>query len=277
MTRILARAVLFSLPWIALPAAHAACTVTWAPLNFGTYVGAQLDGVNNGTVNCAFLQQFTIALNAGTGAGATETLRRMTGPGGATLNYQLFLDAARTTNWGNTTGNEYTGVGTGFNQNVTVYSQIPAGQNVVPGTYTDTISSATASFQVTAVVEANCAISAAPLTFGSYAGAVLRSTTTLTINCTKNTAYNVGLNAGTAAGATVTSRKMTGPRSALLAYSLFRDSGYTQNWGNTVGKDTVAGTGNGSGQSLTVYGQLPAAQYVNPGSYADTITATITY
>jgi spore coat protein U-like protein len=39
----------------------------------------------------------------------------------------------------------------------------------------------------------------------------------------------------------------------------------------------VTGTGNGAIQALTVYGQTPAGQYVSPGSYTDTITATITY
>jgi spore coat protein U-like protein len=49
------------------------------------------------------------------------------------------------------------------------------------------------------------------------------------------------------------------------------------NWGNTVGTDTVAGTGNGAAQALTVYGQIAAGLYVTPGSYTDTITATVTY
>jgi spore coat protein U-like protein len=70
---------------------------------------------------------------------------------------------------------------------------------------------------------------------------------------------------------------MTGPGSATLAYSLAQDSGHATNWGNTVGTDTEAGTGNGSAQSLAVYGQVAAGQYVAPGAYADTITATISY
>jgi spore coat protein U-like protein len=70
---------------------------------------------------------------------------------------------------------------------------------------------------------------------------------------------------------------MTGPAPALLSYSLFSNSVHTTNWGNTVGTDTVAGTGTGSVQSLTVYGQVPAGQFTKPGSYADTITATVTY
>jgi spore coat protein U-like protein len=70
---------------------------------------------------------------------------------------------------------------------------------------------------------------------------------------------------------------MIGPGSSLLNYKLFNNSGYTSNWGNTVGTDTLAGTGTGAAQPLTVYGQIPAGQFVRPGSYADTITATLTY
>jgi spore coat protein U-like protein len=80
-----------------------------------------------------------------------------------------------------------------------------------------------------------------------------------------------------ATGATVTARSMTGPASALLSYQLFRDSGHSLNWGVTIGTDTVSVTGNGSAQVQTVYGQIPAGQFVAPGSYSDTITATVTY
>jgi spore coat protein U-like protein len=45
----------------------------------------------------------------------------------------------------------------------------------------------------------------------------------------------------------------------------------------TIGTDTVPLTGNGAAQVETVYGQIPAGQFVAPGSYSDTITATVTY
>ncbi len=70
---------------------------------------------------------------------------------------------------------------------------------------------------------------------------------------------------------------MTGTDANGLAYSLLQDSARTVNWGNTVGMDTLAGTGNGAAQALTVYGRVPASQFVAPGSYADTITATVTF
>jgi spore coat protein U-like protein len=190
------------------------------------------------------------------------------------LNYSLYTDAARTINWGNTTGNELTGTG---NASINVYGQIAAGQSVAPGTYTDTVSSATTSFTLTVVIQATCTIAANPLNFGNYAGALISSSTTISVTCTKSANYNLGLSAGLSTGATVTTRKMTGPSSSLLNYKLFSNSGYTTNWGNTVGTDTVAGTGSGVAQTLTVYGQIPAQQFVRPGSYTDTVVATLTY
>jgi spore coat protein U-like protein len=135
----------------------------------------------------------------------------------------------------------------------------------------------TTTFAVTATVQATCLVSATPMAFGTYTGSAATSTSTISVTCTNTTPYNVGLNAGTATGATVTARKMSGPNSAVLAYSLTSDSAHSVNWGQTVGTDTVAGSGNGSAQALTVYGQVAGGQYVNPGAYADTITATVTY
>jgi len=248
------------------------CSLSFTNMNFGTYTGTLLNGTATGTVRCVGL--WDIPLDAGTGAGATETIRKMTGPNGAELSYQVFQNAARTVNWGNTTTTEVTGSG---NATVTAYGQILAGQNVAPGTYTDTLSTATTTFTVTAVIQANCTIAANALAFGNYAGALVKAASSLSVVCSAGTQYNIGLNAGTAAGATVTHRSMTGPGSALLGYQLFRDSARTANWGNTVGTDSLAGTGTGAVQAISVYGQIPAGQAPAPGSYADTITATITY
>lgn len=135
----------------------------------------------------------------------------------------------------------------------------------------------TATFGVSATVQATCLVSATPLAFGTYTGAVANSTSTVSVTCTNTTPYNVGLSAGLATGATVTTRQMTGPASALLNYALFSDSSRTLNWGQTIATDTVAGTGNGAAQDITVYGQAAAGQYVAPGAYSDTITATVTY
>jgi spore coat protein U-like protein len=136
---------------------------------------------------------------------------------------------------------------------------------------------ASASFSVSVTIQATCAVSASSMRFGSYDGTAVSATSTVSVKCTHSTPYNVGLSAGLAPGAAVTDRKMIGPRSALLGYSLRSDADGIVNWGQTVGVDTVAGTGNGSDQMFSVLGQIPAGQYVVSGAYADTITVTVTY
>jgi spore coat protein U-like protein len=64
---------------------------------------------------------------------------------------------------------------------------------------------------------------------------------------------------------------------ALINYSLFRDAPMTLNWGQTIGTDTVPGTGNGSAQPYQVYGQIPTQTTPAPDTYNDTITVTVTY
>ncbi len=134
-----------------------------------------------------------------------------------------------------------------------------------------------ATIGVTSTVQATCLNTATPLAFGTYTGAVATATAIVTVTCTNTTPYNVGLDAGLATGASVTTRQMTGPAAALLAYVLTSDAAHAVNWGTTVGSDTVAGTGNGAGQPITIYGQEAAGQFVAPGAYTDTITATVTY
>jgi spore coat protein U-like protein len=135
------------------------------------------------------------------------------------------------------------------------------------------------TFKVTADVTASCTIGAADLNFAAYdpAGSAVSGQSQITVHCTNGSAWNVGLNEGVFAGATTATRKMTGPGSYSLAYSLYTDAAHTTNWGNVVGTDTKSGTGSGVDQVLDVYGFIPASQNVGAGHYEDTITATVTF
>jgi spore coat protein U-like protein len=150
---------------------------------------------------------------------------------------------------------------------------------------------ATATFPVTATVLARCTVTASALNFGNYnpgAGAVdVSATNNVVVNCTRNTAFTVGLNAGLAPAATVTTRRMrsAGTPAEELAYSLFTTAGRTINWGDTVPNGAQTGTGAGMGapqaQNFTVHGRIPdSAANQNAlvaADYADTITVTVTY
>jgi len=137
----------------------------------------------------------------------------------------------------------------------------------------------TSTFTVSITLTATCTInSASALNFGSVGLLTSNTpgTSTIQVTCSNTTPYNIGLDAGTSSGATVTTRKMTSSGNTV-SYALYSDSARTTNWGNTVGTDTVSGTGNGTGQNYTVYGQVPSQTTPAPGAYTDTITVTVTY
>ncbi len=139
---------------------------------------------------------------------------------------------------------------------------------------------ATSSFTVQVTIIASCTIvSTATLNFGGSVGVLTANvdvSTTLQVQCTNTTPYNIGLNAGTGTGATVAARLMTSGANTIT-YSLYKDSGHATVWGNTVGTDTQAATGNGAAQTYTVYGRIPPQTTPAPATYSDTITVTVTY
>lgn len=139
---------------------------------------------------------------------------------------------------------------------------------------------ATTSFLVTATVLKFCTVVATPMAFGNYTSSTdAISTSTITVTCTNGTTYDIGLDAGGASGATVTTRQMSGTTvtAARLNYFLYSDSSRTVNWGNTVGTDTVHLTAGATPIISTVYGRVPSGQFVAPDAYQDTINVTVTY
>lgn len=137
----------------------------------------------------------------------------------------------------------------------------------------------TTNFDVTATVLDDCSVTATDLAFGNYSastGAPVDATSTIQVTCTPGSAYTVLLDGGTTA-ADVTARAMTDGTHNLL-YGLYTTSGRTTVWGDgTGGTATQSGSGNGSAQSLTVYGRIPAGQFVAGGSYRDTIGVTVNF
>ncbi|WFP75211.1 spore coat U domain-containing protein [Mesorhizobium sp. WSM4906] len=139
---------------------------------------------------------------------------------------------------------------------------------------------ATGNLTVRITITAECKVQTAnDLDFGSKGviDANVDQTSTIGVQCTSGQTYNVGLSAGAGAGATVAVRKMTGPGAATVNYTLYRDTGRTQPWGMTIGTDTLAGTGNGNVQNLTVYGRVPPQATPAAGVYTDTVAITVTY
>jgi spore coat protein U-like protein len=139
--------------------------------------------------------------------------------------------------------------------------------------------STSSTFTVQVTLTASCIInSTTTLDFGSQGvlSANVDQTSSVQVQCTNTTPYNIGLDAGTGSGATIAVRKMTSGGNTVN-YSLYSDSARTTAWGNTVGTDTVSANGSGAAQSYTIYGRVPAQTTPAPATYTDTITMTVTY
>jgi len=117
------------------------CLVTTATdLDFGQVdsLGADLDGVSMITFECPVGTAWRVGLDAGLHADG-ET-RRMSGPGGALIEYGLYRDSGRSQRWGNTPDLDVSaGTGTGSTQSLTVYGRVPAQRVPAAGDYSDTI------------------------------------------------------------------------------------------------------------------------------------------
>lgn len=295
--------------------AHGAtCSFTVTPVAFGSVdvtANAAVNTTATVSVTCSGVALLTVqvCVNLGVGSGgATNAANRFMLSGSNQLRYSLYSNAARTAVWGS---NLWAAAGAGpVSINVplllgsntvtqTVYGQVFAGQQTVPaGSYLSTFtgmdaeiqygtvglscglltSTATATFNVTATVPTTCSIATNNLNFGTVGvlTANTDATTTLTPTCTNGTPYNIGLDGGLSGATDPTQRKMTNG-TAFVLYGLYRNSARSLPFGNTIGTNTLTGTGSGLAQSVTVYGRIAPQATPSPGTYNDTIVVTLTY
>jgi spore coat protein U-like protein len=143
----------------------------------------------------------------------------------------------------------------------------------------------TNTMAVSAIVTANCTISAAGLAFGGYdpfgtnATNPLPGNAMLTIKCTSGAPATINMDQGLhdttgTAGAPARQMMLGGN---FLRYDLFQDAGMTTVWANTPGTAaSYTGTG-ATDTSVFVYGQVLPGQNVPVGTYNDTVTVSITF
>lgn len=139
--------------WSPDAGAVTSCSVSVTGVAFGVYnplSAAPASSTGSILVNCTLLSgaavNDAISVTLTTGSSGSYAARSMTS-GSSTLNYNIYFSPAYQQIWGNGTGGSYygvatlplspaapTGVATG-----TFYGQIPAQQDVTPGSYSDTI------------------------------------------------------------------------------------------------------------------------------------------
>lgn len=292
------------------------CSFTITNLNFGTVdlsANTTFDTTATLSVNCTGNNSTIVRVcpnfAAGTG-GSTSGDPRFMLSGTNQLKYNLYQDSARTTVWGSvldasasnppTIDVPLNAAGNG-STSATIYGRVwAAQQSVPPGNYSSAFSgtntriaynyttsgtctaigstnATSAAFTVSATYSATCTVSSTAHSFGTAGvlAAARTGSSTLTATCSATTPYTIALDGGTT-GATDPSQRQMSKASERITYGLYRDSARTQPWGSSAG-NTQGGSGSGLAQAYTVFGQVPAQATPSPGSYTDTIVATMTY
>ena len=128
------------------------CTVSSTPLSFGSYhpiSGAQKTTSGDISVQCStasivsIMSSYTISLSAG---GSSNYADRRMNDGSNDLSYNIYTDSSHANIWGDGTGGTSV-VSDSYNlirlfpqvRNYPDYGLLPASQNVIPGTYSDSI------------------------------------------------------------------------------------------------------------------------------------------
>lgn len=144
-----------------------------------------------------------------------------------------------------------------------------------------TASTVVGTLGVSAAVTSSCVItgtSAIGLT-GQTFSSDGKGQGTVTVTCTNQTPYDIGLDAGGGTGATTAARVLTGSGGATIGYTLSQTGDGQTPWGNTIGTDTKHLIGTGQSVDTPVYMQLDPAglQAAAAGTYSDTVNVTVTY
>jgi spore coat protein U-like protein len=304
------------------PALALSCSATIADVDFGASVDvlprSAIDTTADLTVSCSDFDILPLVqlpaparacIHFGNGSGGSDGVgRKMSGPGGAVLYYQLYTDPARTLVWGDGTF----GSAPNFDlnqsnpsQTLTVYARILPDQSTLPvGDYASAFLTtadvdvqygtnvggliscdgivplltqhAATTFTVRGTVAANCDVSTTGIDFGSYG--VLdeeRSASgSVIVTCTNDAGYFVGLGNGENGTAPSSRHMKKDGGTDTITYGLYTGAGTL--WGDS-GSERISGTGTGIAQSVPVVGKVPPQQTPSPGVYKDTVIVTVTY
>lgn len=155
-----------------------------------------------------------------------------------------------------------------------------------------TITSAQAQVQskITASVAQTCSITGVGLAFGTYvptgvnATQALDAQTTLTVKCSAGT---TGVNALVMAGAATNAscdksdnyRALVLNTTYSLSYKIYSDADRTKEFGCASSNWQTLSTFDNSnvGQSVVLYGRIPANQYVGAGAFKDTVEFRVVF
>lgn len=133
------------------------------------------------------------------------------------------------------------------------------------------------SLNVSVSVQGTCSISTRDISFPNYSIAsaeAVRGTGSILTECNSGLNYSIEIDSGL--NSSGSQRQMSDGGTGRLLYKLCQDSGCQTPWGDDspLG-NPFTGSGSGSQQDITVYGEILPNQSVPAGNYSDTVTCTI--
>jgi spore coat protein U-like protein len=139
---------------------------------------------------------------------------------------------------------------------------------------------ATGSFNVQVIIQETCVVASpasTTLDFGTQTllNANIDAATTIQVQCTNGTDYDVSLDNGQNA-----SRRMRlGATANYVDYELYTNATRTTVWPTAAGTAPYPYTANGSAQNISVYGRIPAqaTPTASATAYTDVVAITVTY
>lgn len=134
-------------------------------------------------------------------------------------------------------------------------------------------------FSVSTTVTSTCSFAAVGnLGFGAYTSnqaLPADASTNVTANCSSGTAYSIGMSSGAYWGSAWAGWRALGNGANRLAYSLKVNAQNGADWGD--GGQAYSAVGINADQTVLLVGRIPASQPAAPGSYTDSVVATLIY
>ncbi|MGZ5493297.1 MAG: Csu type fimbrial protein [Thermoanaerobaculia bacterium] len=291
MNRSITLLIAVTMFYVTAPAALAQCSwnTLFGTVDFGTsysVFGGPATTTTTGRIQCTGNRQFRVQASTGSG-GVYSPYRIIAGP----IQYNVYTNAGMTTIWGD--GSAGTGRFTGTNPSgtntfaLTAYARMPAGQDIAPGTYTDTLTVVLRHrpggggggggwtnlpgqpLRVTMTILPQCRVDTFNLTFPPYSPlnvAALPGSSTVRVYCTRTTLATFALDNGANA---------SGLQKRMVNAGNFLD--YTATLASGSGTSTTSLAPIGSGIALNA--SIPAGQDVPAaaGSYIDTLQVIVNY
>ena len=153
---------------------------------------------------------------------------------------------------------------------ILILSAVVAGSLAVPAAAQSGV--ATASIDVSLVVQPACSVTAAPLSFSGTAGSTIDAEAGIAVACNGETAVAVRIDGG--ANALGSQRRLQGDQ-GYVSYAVYSDPARGQRW--DAGR-TITGVARDGLLQLTAYGRVEqGATLAAAGVYSDTIAVTVEF